>query len=108
MVKQEKTESACPAAYCREVASGSARPWRIAITFGLLHGFGLAGALSEIGLPPTEIPLALACFNIGVEVRQLAFVAAILILIRAPRRRLDWPLAVRRMPAYAIGAVSAF
>ncbi len=86
----------------------SRKPWLIALTFGLLHGFGFAGALSEIGLPQTEIPLALACFNIGVELGQLAFVAVILILIRALRLRPDWPLAVRRMPAYTIGAVSAF
>lgn len=36
-------------------------------TFGLFHGFGFAGALADIGLPQTEIPLALACFNVGVE-----------------------------------------
>ena len=86
----------------------SQRPWLIAFTFGLLHGFGFAGALSEIGLPQTEIPLALACFNIGVELGQLAFVGVILILMRVVKRRPSWPLAVRRIPAYAIGAVSAF
>lgn len=42
-------------------------PWLIAFTFGLLHGFGFAGALAEVGLPPLDIPLALLTFNLGVE-----------------------------------------
>src|SRR4029434_4179573 len=50
-------------------------PWLVAGTFGLLHGFGFAGALSEVGLPANDIPLALLYFNLGVEVGQLAFVA---------------------------------
>lgn len=53
-------------------------PWLVAFAFGLLHGLGFAGALSEIGLPPQEIPLALLFFNIGVEIGQLMFVAAVL------------------------------
>ena len=52
-------------------------PWMIAFLFGLLHGFGFAGALSEIGLPAHAIPLALLFFNIGVELGQLAFVAGV-------------------------------
>ncbi len=46
-------------------------PWVVAFTFGLLHGFGFAGALSEIGLPQLDIPLALFSFNVGVEIGQL-------------------------------------
>ena len=46
-------------------------PWLVAFIFGLLHGFGFAGALSEIGLPQSDIPLALLFFNVGVEVGQL-------------------------------------
>ena len=49
--------------------------------FGLLHGFGFAGALSEIGLPRGDIPLALFTFNVGVEIGQLAFIAAVLTLL---------------------------
>lgn len=52
-------------------------PWAVAFAFGLLHGLGFAGALSEIGLPPDEIPIALVFFNIGVELGQLVFVAAV-------------------------------
>lgn len=47
-------------------------------TFGLLHGFGFASALSDIGLPQNEIPTALLSFNIGVEIGQIAFVVALI------------------------------
>ena len=59
--------------------------WRFPITvsasFGLLHGFGFASALGEIGLPQTEIPAALLAFNLGVEIGQLLFVCSILICV---------------------------
>ncbi|WP_295798068.1 HupE/UreJ family protein [uncultured Microbulbifer sp.] len=83
-------------------------PWLVAFTFGLLHGFGFAGALTEIGLPQAEIPLALAAFNVGVELGQLIFVGMVLLLIAALRRRQHWPSAAQKVPPYAIGAVSAF
>ena len=54
-------------------------PWLIAFIFGLLHGFGFAGALAEIGLPEQEIPLALIFFNVGVELGQLMFIAAVML-----------------------------
>ena len=53
-------------------------PWVISFTFGLLHGFGFAGALSEVGLPAHAIPFALLFFNVGVEIGQLIFVFAVL------------------------------
>jgi hypothetical protein len=69
-------------------------PWIVAFAFGLLHGFGFAGALSEAGLPPGHIPVALLFFNFGVECGQLLFVAAALAVIFASRRYLtplpDW------------------
>jgi hydrogenase/urease accessory protein HupE len=52
-------------------------PWLVAFIFGLLHGFGFAGALAEIGLPELSIPLALLFFNVGVELGQLFFVFAV-------------------------------
>jgi len=55
-------------------------PWLVAFSFGLLHGLGFAGALAEVGLPQKAIPLALLTFNVGVELGQLAFVAAVLVL----------------------------
>ena len=56
-------------------------PWIVAFIFGLLHGFGFAGALSEVGLPEGHIPVALLFFNLGVEAGQLLFVAAVLALV---------------------------
>ena len=51
-------------------------PWAVAFSFGLLHGLGFASALIDIGLPQSDVPLALFTFNVGVEVGQLAFIAA--------------------------------
>src|SRR3954471_4635915 len=61
-------------------------PWIVAFTFGLLHGFGFAGALGEVGLPENEIPLALLTFNVDVEIGQLLFVGAVLLALAASRR----------------------
>ena len=61
-------------------------PWLVAFSFGLLHGFGFASALSEIGLPRGDIPLALFTFNLGVEIGQLVFIAAVLALLHLARR----------------------
>jgi hypothetical protein len=84
-------------------------PWLIAFAFGLLHGLGFAGALAEIGLPAGEIPLALLFFNLGVEIGQLLFVAAVL-SVRWAARRLEvaWPAWVEPLPAYAIGSLASF
>jgi len=88
-------------------------PWVVAFTFGLLHGFGFAGALTELGLPQKSIPVALLLFNVGVEIGQLLFIAAIFavaVLARHFDRRVhvprpEWAWAV---PPYAIGSVAAF
>jgi hydrogenase/urease accessory protein HupE len=53
-------------------------PIAVSASFGLLHGFGFASALSEIGLPQTEIPAALLAFNVGVEIGQILFVGVII------------------------------
>jgi hydrogenase/urease accessory protein HupE len=88
-------------------------PWVISFTFGLLHGFGFAGALSEVGLPQKDIPVALLFFNLGVEAGQLFFIASmfgIALLARQVARRLTFPKLswAWRVPPYAIGAVAAF
>ena len=88
-------------------------PWIVAFTFGLLHGFGFAGALSEVGLPHAAIPIALLCFNVGVELGQLVFIGAVVGAMAAARgiaRRLGIALPGWgwRVPPYAIGAVAAF
>ena len=53
-------------------------PWVVAFLFGLLHGAGLAGGLQQLGLPRGETLQALALFNLGVEIGQLAFIALVL------------------------------
>ena len=84
-------------------------PWVVAFTFGLLHGFGFAGALSEVGLPAHAIPLALLFFNVGVELGQLAFIAVVLTGAWMLRRMaLELSAWVPRLAAYVIGSVAAF
>jgi len=84
-------------------------PWIVAFSFGLLHGFGFAGALSEIGLPANAIPLALLFFNVGVEVGQLLFVVAVVAFLAIARRPIALaPRWVTVTPAYAIGGVAMF
>jgi hypothetical protein len=84
-------------------------PWLVAFSFGLLHGFGFAGALREVGLPEQAIPLALLCFNLGVEVGQLTFLAVTLPLLAWLRRSaLAQTAWAWRLPAYGIGCVAAF
>jgi hypothetical protein len=65
----------------------ASRRWMITFPFGLIHGFGFAGALRQIALPHSEIPLALLSFNIGVEAGQLSVLAVVLPLILLLRRR---------------------
>lgn len=85
------------------------KPWVVAFIFGLLHGFGFAGALSETGLPQNSIASALFVFNVGVEVGQIAFIIFVLLLMLALRRMItrlpDW---VYKIPPYAIGSLAMF
>lgn len=97
----------------QEIAGRGASLWRsprvLAFGFGLLHGLGFAGALAQLGLPAGEIPLALLSFNCGIEIGQLLFVG-ILLLGRAAlgARTLPRLAAPARLPAYGIGALSAY
>ncbi|MGC1572160.1 MAG: HupE/UreJ family protein [Pseudolabrys sp.] len=82
-------------------------PWIVAFVFGLLHGFGFAGALKETGLPQTDISLALLTFNLGVEAGQLTFIAAALVAFRAASILVAVPIAPARLSAaYLIGTTS--
>jgi hypothetical protein len=84
-------------------------PWLVAFSFGLLHGFGFAGALSEIGLPEGQVPLALLFFNVGVEIGQLLFIAVVLgTIVLVARTRLNFPRWAAILPPYAIGSVAMF
>ena len=94
-------------------------PWVIVFTFGLLHGFGFASALREVGLPQNAIPLALLFFNFGVEVGQLLFISFVMTIIAAavyaarkftlsnvtPHSAFSW---CESISAYGIGAIAAF
>jgi hydrogenase/urease accessory protein HupE len=84
-------------------------PWLVAFSFGLLHGFGFAGALADVGLPRAEIPLALLTFNLGVELGQIVFVCmALAVVWLLGRIRKDWPAWAAPVPAYGIGSLAAF
>lgn len=88
-------------------------PWIVAFTFGLLHGFGFASALSEVGLPQSAIPVALVFFNVGVELGQLLFIAAVFAATALARQitrrfRIAQPAWAWRVPPYAIGSAAMF
>lgn len=83
-------------------------PWVVAFAFGLLHGFGFAGALADIGLPESDVPMALLTFNIGVEAGQLVIVAATMLALLALRRwRPKWMRPAIQLSTYAIGSIAA-
>ena len=84
-------------------------PWVVAFAFGLLHGFGFAGALTSAGLPRAELPLALLTFNVGVEIGQVGFILLVLLLERSFRvLQVRWPRWVQATPGYAVGSLGAF
>ena len=87
----------------------STYPWLLSFGFGLLHGFGFAGALGEIGLPAGSELSALLFFNIGVELGQLIFLVALLIIFWVAGRILHIETRLgARVLAYGIGAIGAF
>ena len=81
-------------------------PGAVAFVFGLLHGFGFAGALTELGLPPGRAPLALFGFNVGVELGQLLFIAAAILPLTLARRWVGTERA-RRIPGWIAGCIAA-
>jgi hydrogenase/urease accessory protein HupE len=102
------------AAECVKKREGEQRlservPWVVALLFGLLHGFGFAGALKEVGLPEDEVPMALLTFNLGVEAGQLMIVVAtlgVMALIRqASPQHSAWAV---KTASYAAGSMAGF
>ena len=84
-------------------------PWLVAFGFGLVHGLGFAGALSEIGVPQNEVPVALVMFNLGVETGQLLFVVGVGALLAGIRHLHNHTtLVLLRAAPYAIGGTAAF
>jgi hypothetical protein len=99
IVKQQRGEAGLTARY----------PWAVALTFGLVHGIGFAGALAGLGIDHRLLPAALLFFNVGVEIGQLAFVLLVLALFWAHRRLgAELPRWGQALPAYAIGSVAMF
>lgn len=98
-------------------------PVAVSMSFGLLHGFGFAAVLGEIGLPASDVPIALLCFNVGVELGQLLFIGILLLPVLVWRRlrprsqkeespaslepNRTWR-AAETLGAYAIGTVAAW
>ena len=89
-----------------QLTSSERFPWLVAFAFGLVHGLGFAGALSEIGVPQNEVPLTLLMFNVGVETWQVIFVAVVSLLLAGLHGRSV--LTLTRATPYAIGGVAAF
>ena len=110
---------ACEIIHRRQGRSGLTErwPWMVSFTFGLLHGFGFASALQQVGLPQNAIPMALLFFNVGVEIGQLLFIASVMSLllgIAIAAKKLgvaskpSFANAVEFTAAYAIGSVAIF
>ena len=90
---------------------GTVKPWTMAFAFGLVHGFGFAGALLDTGLPSGDIPMTLLLFNVGIELGQIVFAALCGIalwglyrVLKTPTRR-AW---LDQGAAYGLGAVASF
>jgi hydrogenase/urease accessory protein HupE len=87
----------------------SRAPWLVAFTFGLMHGLGFAGGLSEAGLPVGHVPAALLFFSVGVETGHFLFIGVVLAFIALVRRiRIPSPRWTELVPPYAIGSVAMF
>ena len=83
------------------------QPWIVAFIFGLLHGFGFAGALANIGLPEGEMPTALLSFNIGVEIGQLFFICVALLVLKFVCKIFERST-IDKLASYAIGICASF
>jgi hydrogenase/urease accessory protein HupE len=87
----------------------SRAPWLVAFSFGLMHGLGFAGGLSEAGLPVGHVPAALLFFSFGVETGHFLFIGVVLSFIALVRRiRIPFPRWTEFVPPYAIGATAMF
>jgi len=82
-------------------------PALVSFVFGLVHGLGFAGALKDVGLPQSHLPLALFTFNVGVEIGQLLVVLVAFALVRLPLPR-RWLGTARRPALYVIGGLAAY
>ena len=91
----------------KDERNNKSTPWLMAFGFGLLHGFGFAGALSEIGIANEQLLLSLLFFNVGIEVGQLIMIPLFLILIWL-LQRINFNFSVTKLSSYAIGGMGSF
>jgi hydrogenase/urease accessory protein HupE len=90
-------------------ARGIRHRWKLTLPFGTVHGFALAGALLPLGVPRSQLPLALLGFNLGVEVGQLLVLAASLLLLARLRPRAWYPTGARAASAaIAVAGIAWF
>mgnify|MGYP001187091844 FL=1 len=82
-------------------------PWIMAFGFGLLHGFGFAGALGEIGIANEQLLLSLLFFNVGIEIGQLIMIPIFLIIIWL-LQKIKLNFSVTKLSSYAIGGMGSF
>ena len=82
-------------------------PWLMAFGFGLLHGFGFAGALSEIGIKNEQLLLSLLFFNVGIEIGQLIMIPLFLISIWL-LQKIKFNFSITKLSSYAIGGMGSF
>jgi hypothetical protein len=87
-------------------------PWIAAAVFGLVHGLGFASSLAQLGLPRASLARSLVCFNIGVELGQIAVVAAVVGLVAVGRslvsERRIFRVRIHRAACYGLGALAAW
>jgi len=84
-------------------------PWLVSFFFGMIHGIGFAGGLVQLGLPESEIPIALLFFNVGVEIGQLLFIFLVISFLAALRKmEFHFPRRAVLIPAYTIGSFASF
>jgi hypothetical protein len=74
------------------IATDKVKPWRMALVFlfGMIHGMGFAGALSELGMPRHAFATALVAFNVGVELGQLSIILLVWLLLARPYGQRAW------------------
>ncbi len=91
----------------KDERNNKSTPWLMAFGFGLLHGFGFAGALSEIGIANEQLLLSLLFFNVGIEVGQLIMIPLFLISIWL-LQKIKFNFSVTKLSSYAIGGIGSF
>ena len=95
--------------HCGRTGLASRSPWLIAFVFGLLHGFGFAGALLEAGLPENSIAPALFLFNVGIEIGQFLFLLLVVTILRILKNTVPvWRHQIIKAAPYGIGSMASF